>query len=584
MPRKLISFNTHVSHRRDLPEWRSKCVVFCITMAFLVLIARALWVQVINRQFYEAQGERRYERVVTFTPQRARILDRRGNVLAISEPVDDLWADPAHFRQATRDQIQEIAAALDLPFAAVAALAQAPNRFRYLKPTVQIPVADALLAQGIPGVHATRTERRFFPEGAATAQIVGITGRDGDGREGLELSLNRQLNGQSGQRKVIVDRLGRVIDKPTQTKRAEISPDLVLTIDRQIQRIAFDALAKGVARTGAEAGAAIVVDPRSGDILALANVPAYDPNVGASAERVPVRNRALTDAFEPGSTIKPLTVALALSRKLIRPDTVFHTSPGVIRFHGSEIRDTSNHGDLTTAQIISKSSNIGMVQISSMLDARAMYENFARFGLGQAPVKGFPGTVAGTLRPPGKWGPVEQATMSYGYGLSVSLAQLADAYAVLANKGVRVPLRLVDRGADSTTASASNAQPNLAMNPAMDPAASQRVVPESVANSVLDMLEQTVAPGGTATMARLPDYRVGAKTGTARKSVGRGYERGKYRGVFVGVAPMSAPCLVVAVMIDTPTKVSYYGGPVAGPVFAEIAEQTLHVLGVRPDK
>ncbi|WP_186106078.1 peptidoglycan D,D-transpeptidase FtsI family protein [Burkholderia gladioli] len=568
MSREHFSFHRSPGVPAGLPAWRSRLVVLLLTLGFLALVARAAWVQVAHREFFVEQGRRRYERTFSAVALRSKILDRRGNVLAISEPVDDLWLDPQDFARATPGQVGELAAALHLSPASVDAFRRRGGRFAPLRRAVPLDVARPLLASAIPGLHAIAAQKRYFPEGDALVQVIGITGRDGAGLEGVELAGNAALRGQAASRTLIVDRLGRAVTEPRDSDLPEPQPDLVLSIDRQIQRLTQEALARGVERTAAAAGCAIAVDVASGEILALANVPSFDPNDPGALAGGPPRNRALTDTFEPGSTIKPLTVSLALADGLITPGTRFDTSPGVLEFHGARIRDTSDHGVIDTGQVIAKSSNIGMVKISQLLSAQAMWDNFRRFGLGGVPLEGFPGVVSGTLRNPHRWGPVEQATMSYGYGLSVSLAQLARAYVILANDGHATRLSLLHEMPDLR-----DARPGAA------------VIPAAVAARVRAMLEETVAPGGTATMARLPDYRVGAKTGTARKSDGRhGYAAGQYRAVFVGMAPMSRPRVVVAVMIDTPRKVSYYGGPVAGPVFAAITEGALHVLGVPPDR
>lgn len=564
MRRDHISFSQSYAISQPLPEWRSRVVVAFISLAFFALVARGFWVQVWNSRFYIQRGEARYGRLLSARAPRAQIVDRNGNVLAIGEPADDLWVDPRFFVNANEGQVHVIASVLSLSYEEVEAYRRSNRRFVYLKRLVAHSTAAPLLAQDIPGLYGVRGERRFFPEGELAAQVVGLAGRGGDGVEGVELAANSQLKGRGETREVVVDRLGRVIEDPEYKGVLLPAERLELSIDRNIQRMAFDALKRGVARSEAQAGCAIVLDTATGEILALVNVPTFDPNVPSSGGVLPIRNRALTDAFEPGSTIKPLVVAMAMERGVIRPQTMFDTSPGVLHFHGAEIHDTSNHGTISTVDVIAKSSNIGMVKISEMLASRDMWGGFRQFGVGAMPLTGFPGVTSGMLHAPSHWRPLEQATMAYGYGLSVSLAQLAGAYQALANDGVKVPLTLYRR-----------------QKPAVD---TVRVVSRRVATQVRDMLEAAVASGGTATMGALPNYRAGAKTGTARKSDGGGYAARKYIGVFAGIAPMSLPRIVVAVMIDTPTKGSFYGGPVAGPVFAEIAQNSLSYLGVRPDR
>ncbi|WP_260466822.1 peptidoglycan D,D-transpeptidase FtsI family protein [Pandoraea apista] len=535
-----------------------------ISLAFIVLAGRAFWIQIANSDFYIAQGRARYQRRESLRVPRARIVDRNGNVLAIGEPIYDLWVDPKRFAETSIAQLQVISSTLGIPIERLKSYRLASNRFIYLKRLVDVDSAELVLAKGIPGLYGVRGEKRYFPEGALAAQVVGLAGRAGQGVEGVELAANKRLGGTVERRVVVVDRLGRVVEDPEYAGIPEPSADVVLSIDRNIQRMAFDALKQGIERSEAKAGCAIVVDAASGEILAMVNMPTFDPNDDASKKMMPTRNRALTDAFEPGSTIKPIVVALALEKGVISERTTFDTAPGTLRFHGRVVHDTSNHGCINTAEIISKSSNIGMVKISELLSAEQMWRNFRAFGLGGLPLSGFPGITAGVLRPPARWHPIEQGTMAYGYGLSVSIAQLARAYQVLANGGVIMPLSLYH-----------SSVPHLP---------GPRVVTAATATSVLLMLEKTVEPGGTATMAGVPGYRVGAKTGTARKSDGNGYRSGQYLGIMAGIAPMSNPRIVVAVMIDTPTKGSFYGGPVAGPIFARILKGVLRYLGIVPDK
>lgn len=564
MTKKYVSYGNSYRGGSGLAEWRSRALLVLISFAFLALLVRGFWVQVLNSKFYIERGQARYERLALTHIRRAKILDRNGSVLAISEPVYDLWVDPKQFSGASQDQVKRLAKSLSLSATQVGGYRESSGRFVYVKRLVDMRTALPLLASGIPGLHGQLDEKRYFPEGELAAQVVGLAGREGRGVEGIELAANKRLGGVVEKRVVVVDRLGRVIDDPDYRDTPSMSENLSLSIDRNIQRLAFDALKRGMVRTAAKSGCAIVLDSATGEILALVNAPTFDPNDRNSSRDLPARNRALTDAFEPGSTIKPVVVALALDRGFIRENTLFDTAPGVLRFHGAMIHDTSNHGVISTTDVIAKSSNIGMVKISELLSSSDMWQNFRSFGLGAPPLEGFPGVTSGVLHAPGHWHALEQGTMAYGYGLSVSLVQLAGAYQILANNGVRVPLSLYRDSVQKA--------PEL------------RVISEVTAKSIQKMLEATVMPGGTATMARLADYRVGAKTGTARKSDGEGYASGRYMGMMVGMAPMSAPRIVVAVVIDTPTKGSIYGGPVAGPIFGEILGATLSYLKVLPDR
>lgn len=558
-----VSFHrSQVPRRHAIPAWRSKCLLALLGLAGCALVVRALWVQGVDSNFYVQQGQRRYERSIPSAYPRARVLDRNGVVLAISESVQDMWIVPQEFAAASAQDRADLARDLALAPEEVQAKAASDKRFLYLKRAVPTPLALTLRKRAIPGLNFTETTRRSFPEGADIAPLLGIISQDGQGQEGIELARDAQLQGRAGRRNVIIDRLGREVDAARPGTPAQAGQDVRLSIDMRLQRSAMIALAASIEKFGAAAGCAIVVDTRSGEILALANLPSFDPNAPGGYARDGMRNRALVDTFEPGSTLKPLTVAAALTAGRITATTRIDTSPGVIEVYGNRIRDTSNHGELDIRGVVAKSSNIGMVRIAQTLSAQQMWDNFRLFGLGDRPIADYPGVTPGSLRPAARWKPIEQATMAYGYGLAVSLAQLAEAYTAFGNDGLRVPLSLYA---------------------AAQPAPPVRVATPEIAWEVLGMLEAAVEPGGTARVARMERYRVGAKTGTARKQVGRGYAPGKYRAVFVGLAPLSHPRLVVAVMIDEPSRGSYYGGPVAGPVFAQIMRDSLRILGVPPD-
>lgn len=558
-----ISFHRSAMVSKNiLPQWRSRLLLLLLTAGFLVLLLRALWVQGIHHEFYIFQGERRYARSMEEAPTRARILDRNGTVLAISEGMVDVWVEPEKFSKADVQQRALVSKTLNLAPTALNDDVWGKRKFVYLKRQATLEASDLLRAAHVPGLVYSPTSRRAFPAGPEIANVIGLTNIEGHGNEGVELARDGELSGTPGHRRVIVDRLGRVIEQPFSAP-ASPGTDVTLTIDMRIQRIAMEALAASVEKFAASGGSAIVVDTHTGEILSLANVPTFDPADLGHLNAEAMRNRAFTDSFEPGSTIKPLTVAHALENHKIDIETRFDTSPGVIDLYGSSIRDTSDHGVLTPSGIIAKSSNIGMVRIAQRLQADEMWNNFRLFGLGERPLSRYPGIAFGSLRPAKRWKPIEQATMAYGYGLSVTLAQLAEAYTVFGNDGARAPLRLY------------RDDPRSSPIPVVSPHVSQQV---------LGMLEQAVEPGGTARMAQLTAYRSGAKTGTARKQSGNGYARGKYRAVFVGLAPIETPRLVVAVMIDTPTRGSYYGGPVAGPVFNSIMQRALQILSVPPDR
>jgi len=382
------------------------------------------------------------------------------------------------------------------------------------------------------------------------------------GQEGVELTFNDKLAGKNGSRRVIKDRLGRVIEDVRDVVPPVDGPDLQLSIDSKVQYFAYQKLKDAVQLHKAKAGSVIVIDTLTGEVLALANYPSYNPNRRGNLTGEQLRNRVLTDSFEPGSTMKPFITALALEKGIVRPDTPIHTAPGRITIGGSTINDSHPYDVLTVAEVIQKSSNVGTVKIAMQLSPREMWETYAQAGFGQKPQVPFPGAVSGRLRPYKSWRPIEQATMSYGYGLSASLFQMAQSYTIFARDGELIPLTLIKSD---------------------QPATGVQVFTPKTAIAVRQMLAMATGPGGTATRAQTIGYSVGGKTGTARKQEGRGYADRKYRSWFVGLAPIDKPRIVVAVMVDEPTAGSFYGGIVAAPVFSETVQQTLRILGVQPD-
>lgn len=560
--RRDVAFATSPVLRQALPPWRSKLILALVFCAFAVLLGRAFWVQVVSTEFYVEQGRKRYETTIALPATRGKIVDRAGRTLAVSLPVKAIWAIPEDFpRDPPPARLQELVALLGTTSASLMSRLDAGQRFVYLQRQVPLLTARHIAELGIPGVHQIREAKRFYPEGEVAAHVVGFTNVEDDGQEGVELAQQASLAGAPGRRGVIRDRLGRVIDDAGLLKPAHDGAQTTLSIDSRIQNLAFTELKAAIDASGARAGAAVVLDARTGEILALANWPTFDPNDRTHLAGARLRNRALTDTFEPGSAIKPINIALALEKNIVDPASSVETAPGWYRMGGYTIRDTSNHGTLSVAEVIKKSSNIGMLKIMQRLPARDMWEMFYRVGFGRPPVVAFPGAAAGRIRPYQNWRPVEQATMAYGYGLSVSLLQLAQSYTIFAGNGEFTPATLE-----------------------CDPLVNRlRVISPHTASAVRDMLELAAAPDGTARQARIPGYRVGAKTGTARKQEGRGYAASKYRVVFVGLAPLSDPEAIVAVIIDEPSKGPKYGGPVAGPPFARIMRETLRWRMVPPD-
>ncbi|MFJ4293901.1 peptidoglycan D,D-transpeptidase FtsI family protein [Cupriavidus sp. NPDC089707] len=545
-----------------LPMWRSKLVVFLMFAAFVALALRAAWIQGPGNQFYEAEGKKRFQRTLELPATRGKILDRNGLVLATSLPVKAIWAVPEDVpNQVELAKIRQLARLLGMSEKDLGKKLSEDKGFVYLKRQVLPDVADKIAALKIDGIHQTREYKRFYPEGEAMAHIVGFTNVEDRGQEGVELARETGLAGRPGARQVIKDRLGRVVEDIGILKTPRDGEDIQLSIDAKIQYLAYNELKAVVDKHKAKAASAVVLDAQTGEVLALANWPTYNPNDRTRLSGEQLRNRVLTDTFEPGSMMKPITVGLALQLKRVTPSTVI-TTTGKYQFEGATITDTHNYGALTVTGVIQKSSNIGTTKIAMMMKPQEMWDIYTSIGLGQAPKIGFPGAVAGRVRPFKSWRPIEQATMSYGYGLSVSLFQMAHAYTIFAHDGELIPVTMFRTNG---------------------PATGERILSPQVARDVRAMMETVTAPGGTAPEAQVMGYRVGGKTGTAYKHEGRGYNRSKYRASFIGLAPMSNPRIIVAVSVDEPTAGSHYGGLVAGPAFAAITGGTLRALNVQPD-
>ncbi|MCW5296752.1 penicillin-binding protein 2 [Herbaspirillum lusitanum] len=556
-----VAFSASPVLQVKMPAWRSRVVLFVLFMAFLTLAGRALWLQGMSTDFLQKQGASRYARTLELPATRGKITDRNGQVLASSVPVKAIWAIPDDVQEAPRDKLRELAKLLGMSDAELRKKLDSDRNFVYLKRQVEQDTADKIVKLGIAGIETRKEYKRFYPEGEVMAHVVGFTNVEDAGQDGMELGSQKTLAGVTGSRRVIKDRLGRIVEDIEAVREPHDGKDLTLSIDSKIQYIAFTQLKDAVEKNKAKAGGIIVVDARTGEVLALANLPTYNPNDRSVLTGAQLRNRVLTDTFEPGSTLKPFTVALALDTHRVTPSTVFQTSPGKMTIGTATIGDSHAHGPLTVAQIIEKSSNIGTAKIALEMPAQEMWEMFTNVGLGQQPKFGFPGAVAGRVRPYKAWRPIEQATMSYGHGISVSLIQLAHAYTIFARNGDLIP---------------------LSFTKVNDSPIGQRVISENTALQMRRMLETVVAPGGTAPQAQVPGYRVGGKTGTAYKIEGGKYVK-KYVSSFVGIAPMSDPRLIIAVMLDEPSAGSHFGGTVAGPVFANVTANALRALNVAPD-
>jgi len=557
---KGVAFSSNPILQVKLPAWRSRFVLFVLFAAFVALVVRALWLQGVSTDFLQKQGASRYARTLELPATRGKITDRNGQVLASSVPVKAIWAIPEDVQAAPKDKLAQLAKLLDMSDAELRKKLDSDRSFVYLKRQVEQETSDKIVKLGIPGIETRKEYKRFYPEGEVMAHVVGFTNIEDAGQDGMELAAQKTLAGMTGSRRVIKDRLGRVVEDIESIREPHDGRDLTLSIDSKIQYIAFTQLKEAVEKFKAKAGGIIVVDAKTGEVLALANLPTYNPNDRSVLTGAQLRNRVVTDTFEPGSTLKPFTVALALDTHRVTPSTVFQTAPGKMTIGTATIGDSHAHGPLTVAQIIEKSSNIGTAKIALGMPPEEMWEMFTTVGFGQQPKFGFPGAVAGRVRPYKSWRPIEQATMSYGHGISVSLIQLAHAYLIFARNGDIIP---------------------LSFTKVTDSPIGQRVISADTALQMRRMLETVVAPGGTAPQAQVPGYRVGGKTGTAYKIEGGKYVR-KYVASFSGIAPMSDPRLIISVMIDEPQG-QHYGGPVAGPVFANVAANALRALNVPPD-
>lgn len=560
-----VPFSTSPVLKMSLPAWRSKLVLFVLFVSFLTLIGRALWLQGISTEFLQKQGASRYERTLELPATRGKMTDRDGHVLASSVPVKAIWAIPDDVLQASADKLRSLARLLEMSEGDLRKKLDSDRGFVYLKRQVESDVSDKILALGIDGIQTRKEYKRFYPEGEVMAHVVGFTNVEDVGQEGMELAAQKTLVGKTGSRRVIRDRLGRIIEDIGSIREPHDGKDLTLSIDSKIQYIAYSQLKAAVELNKAKAGGIVVLDVQTGEILALANLPSYNPNDRRILTGAQLRNRVLTDTFEPGSTMKPFTIALALETQRITPQTTIQTSPGRLTIGTATIGDAHPLGLLTISQIIEKSSNIGTAKVALQMQPQEMWEMFTSVGFGQQPKFSFPGRVAGRVRPFKSWRPIEQATMSYGHGISVSLIQLAHAYMIFARNGEMAPLSLEK----------VVGQPNRQVP-------GQRIISEKTALQMRTMLEAAAGPTGTAPKAQVPGYRVAGKTGTAYKIVGGKYVR-KYVSSFVGFAPVSAPRIIIAVMIDEPSNGNHYGGGVAAPVFSSVAANALRALNVRPD-
>ncbi|HXE21266.1 MAG TPA: penicillin-binding protein 2 [Rhodoferax sp.] len=547
------------------PVWRSKFIVAAIALGFVVLAARSAYIQVVDNAFFLKQGEVRFARTLTLPAYRGRILDRNGQILASSVLAPSIWAVPEDVDRenpAVRAKLKQVARLLGMSQQELdKKLRNDDKTFVWIKRQVDQPIAAAIAKLDVKGLYQRTDYKRQYPQADAAAQLVGFTNIEDNGQDGIELEFNKQLAGKAGSRRVIKDRFGRVVEDIGEQVAPVEGKDIQLSIDGQVQFFAYQKLRDAVVKAKAESGSIIVIDAVTGDLLAMANYPSFDPNNRKDLTGEQLRNRAMTDVGEPGSTMKPFTIATALQLGRVTPQTVIDTRPGRITVTGATIHDDSDFGILTVQGVIQKSSNVGATKISQRLSAQEMWDTFTSVGFGQKPQITFPGAVTGRLRPWRTWRPIEKATMSYGYGLSASLLQIAHAYTAFAHDGSVIPISLLKTEA---------------------PAVGVPVFSPKVALEVRQMLHMVTGPGGTAPLAQTVGYSVGGKTGTARKQAGKGYSN-KYRAWFTGMAPIDKPRIVVAVMINAPSSGGYFGGLLAAPVFSEVVQQTLRIMNVPPD-
>lgn len=558
----LRHINRTVVAQVSMPAGRARVLLGLLILGMTGLLVRAAYLQGMQNDFLQQEGEARFSRVVEMSADRGMIIDRNGEILAISSPVASVYADP-QLIAINPTQLRELSGLLAMDEAEVERrINREQTRFVYLKRQIVPEVAERIHALKIPGIAFETEFKRYYPEGEGTAHVVGFTDINDQGQEGVERGWNAVLEGEIGSRRVIKDNKGRIIEDVENIRVPKPGRDVALSLDRRIQHIAHRELKKAVAIHKAKAGSIVVLDAQTGEVLALTNFPVYNPNSRSSITSERIRNRALTDTFEPGSTLKPFPVAVAIETGHVNPGTQLQTSPGTYKVGRSVIRDVSDKGMLSVAEIIQVSSNVGMVKIALSLPSQTLWEIYDNVGFGMPVGTGYPGEANGLLRPYNRWRPVEQATMSFGHGISVSLIQLARAYTIFTTGGELKPVTLEKQEF---------------------PVMGQRVISKETAMAVSQMLEMATQPAGTAPLAQVNGYRVAGKTGTAHKLIDGKYAKKQYISSFVGYAPASNPRLIIAVMLDEPSAGKYFGGAVAAPVFSQVMSGALRILNVPHD-
>ncbi len=539
---------------------RSKVVLTLLTIGLGVVWVKAFWLQHVNVEQWQKRAESRFERVRDLSAARGRLLDRNGDVLAVSISEYRVGLVPRLF-DVGHPRVSELAALMNLSPSELRRRVQSAKGFFYVTSGLDMGAADKVRALKVPGIELEQEFRRYYPHGPAFANLVGFTDLKDQGQEGLELAFNTRLQGKPGVERVVVDRQNRVFDKKTYDP-ASPGQDLRLSFDAGIQAIAYAAAEQALIQHQAKSVSVVVVDSRTGEVLAMANAPSFDPNQRTRLDPNRVRNRAVTDTFEPGSTIKPFTIAAALDAKVVSPGTSLSTDPGRMVIDGRTIRDTKTHGTLTVSEILEKSSNVGTIRIAQKVSSDVFYQKLRASGFGEPSQIRLPAEPAGRLRPWQSWAAVDKATVSFGHGMSVSLVQLAGAYTVFARDGDRVALSL---------------------SHVAGPVVGQPVFSPETARAVRRMLERAAGPEGTGPKARITGFRVAGKTGTAHKPEAGGYAKAKYLSSFVGLVPADQPRFVIAVAVDEPAAGRHFGGEVAAPVFAQVANESLRRMQMSPD-
>jgi cell division protein FtsI (penicillin-binding protein 3) len=552
------------SRNNHLPVFRFGLVAITLGLAMLALFARAAYLQIWHSDYLQRQGNARYLRVVSDAPYRGMILDRNGEPMAISTPVESIWAQPDALADA-RSQWPRLVRKLGMSQVELAKLVRRHQgkEFMYLKRQVSPEFASSVVSLNIPGVSTKREYRRYYPAGEAAGHILGFTNVDDIGQEGVELAYDDWLSGEAGRTRVLKDRMGNIVESVESIRLPERGRDLVLSIDRRIQYLAYRELKEAVEQHRARSGTAVVMDVRTGEVLAMVNQPGFNPNNRKQLRSKYFRNRAVTDLFEPGSTLKPFTIAAALESGRFSPRSLVNTSPGAVLVGSKKIRDEHNFGWLSLTRVIEKSSNVGAAKVALQLGKQPIWDMLTRMGFGEDTHSGLPGEVGGLINPPDQWAKIDHATVSFGYGISVTSLQLARAYAVIANNGYMVTPTLLRTD-----------KPKL----------QHRVLSDELVHQLRYMLERAVGTKGTGHAADIAHYRVAGKTGTVHKLIDGEYAEDRYMGLFAGMVPASNPRLVMVVTIDDPRRGGYFGGQIAAPVFRKVMSGALRLLDIPPDQ